>query len=173
MTRPDKDPGSHLEKHVARGHVTLDLSKELIPNTDSRPSASHSTSVPVEAAATASSALTSESKPIVLNTETTFLQTMAELARYEKLVVVHGVLVSVGFLVLLPLGALVARWGRTMTTHWLRAHWALNTILGFPIVAIGWVLGPLAVSDQGAMHLRDTHMVYSFSTTFAFSCLIG
>lgn len=47
-------------------------------------------------------------------------------SKYEKLVLAHAVMCAVGFLVLLPMGALVARLARTCVGWWFTAHWVLQ-----------------------------------------------
>jgi hypothetical protein len=48
---------------------------------------------------------------------------------YQKKIIAHAVLASVGFLVLLPSGALLGRLGRTFTPWWFQGHWILNFAL--------------------------------------------
>jgi len=80
------------------------------------------------------------------------------LPRYQK-VIWHGILLSAGFLVLLPTGSLVARWGRTFTPRWFKAHRIINFGVALPVIAAGWVLGPLAVLDRQAKHFADAHQI--------------
>ncbi|KAJ7219088.1 hypothetical protein GGX14DRAFT_589893 [Mycena pura] len=80
------------------------------------------------------------------------------LPHYQK-VIWHGTLLSAGFLVLLPAGSLIARWGRTFTPRWVNAHRTLNFYVALPVIACGWVLGPLAVTDQQASHFSDLHQI--------------
>ncbi|KAJ7905294.1 hypothetical protein B0H14DRAFT_2659739 [Mycena olivaceomarginata] len=79
-----------------------------------------------------------------------------DLPRFQKLIW-HGILLSVGFLVLLPAGSLVARWGRTFTPRWFKAHRLVNFGVALPVIAAGFVLGPLAVLDRQAGHFTDAH----------------
>jgi hypothetical protein len=51
----------------------------------------------------------------------------------------HAILCSAGFLVLLPLGALLAQYMRTLSVKWCIAHWviqfgvsAAHSVLGSP-----------------------------------------
>jgi hypothetical protein len=44
--------------------------------------------------------------------------------------IAHAVLVSVAFLILLPLGALLPRYLRTVTPRWVRLHWWMQFGLG-------------------------------------------
>lgn len=59
---------------------------------------------------------------------------------YQKLIVAHAALSSIGFLVLLPLGGLLARWARTFVpgTVWFNGHWIINFGLGtcYPIICV-------------------------------------
>jgi len=76
---------------------------------------------------------------------------------FEKLIVAHAVIVSMGFLVILPTGAMVARWGRLISDKWFYYHWFIQVVISIPVVVIGWTLGPLAVAEQGAKHASDAH----------------
>ncbi|KAJ7172681.1 hypothetical protein C8R46DRAFT_160873 [Mycena filopes] len=78
--------------------------------------------------------------------------------RYQKLIW-HGLLLSVGFLFLLPTGSLVARFGRTLTPRWFKAHKIINFGIALPVIAAGWILGPLAVLDRQAKHFADAHQI--------------
>ncbi|KAF7363263.1 Cytochrome b561 domain-containing protein [Mycena sanguinolenta] len=80
------------------------------------------------------------------------------LPRYQKLIW-HGILLSIGFLVLLPMGSLIARWGRTLTPRWFKAHRFLNLGLALPAICGGFILGPLAVLDREARHFADVHQI--------------
>ncbi|KAF7338461.1 Cytochrome b561 domain-containing protein [Mycena venus] len=83
---------------------------------------------------------------------------LAALPRYQKLIW-HGILLSVGFLVLLPTGSLVARWGRTFTPRWFMVHRIVNFYVALPVIAAGFILGPLAVLDRQAKHFADAHQI--------------
>jgi len=76
---------------------------------------------------------------------------------FEKLIVAHAVIVAMGFLVILPTGAMVARWGRAVSDKWFYYHWFIQVVISIPVVVIGWTLGPLAVAEQGAKHADDAH----------------
>lgn len=143
MVRPDSDPNSRLEQHAAVGKITLDLTKEITPYASSSPAIPEASKVPAP--------------ETTLEDTTTTVPT--SLARHEKLIIAHAILVTLGFMILLPLGALIARWARTISHHWLKAHWVINMVIALPIITVGWALGALAVADQGTAHLRDAHMV--------------
>lgn len=77
----------------------------------------------------------------------------------DKLVYAHSVISVLGFLVILPLGALFARWARTLSNNWFLYHWANQALLGVPVIIIGWVLGVKAVSASNRAHFDDLHKV--------------
>ena len=49
---------------------------------------------------------------------------------YQKLIVAHGILCVVGFLAILPAGALFARYLRTVSPQWFKGHMASQVFLG-------------------------------------------
>lgn len=49
---------------------------------------------------------------------------------FEKFIIAHAVLMVIGFLGLLPLGAIVARCTRTWSPNWFKAHWIIQFALG-------------------------------------------
>lgn len=49
---------------------------------------------------------------------------------YQRRIVAHALLCVVGFLGLLPAGALLARYLRTYSTSWFKAHWIIQFALG-------------------------------------------
>ncbi|KAF8268746.1 hypothetical protein EI94DRAFT_1660737 [Lactarius quietus] len=64
-----------------------------------------------------------------------------KLAEFKKDTSIHGLLASISFLVVLPIGVLVARYTRTFTNRWYNAHWIINLVLGLPLIATAWVMG--------------------------------
>ncbi|KAF9050674.1 CBD9-like protein [Hymenopellis radicata] len=80
-------------------------------------------------------------------------------ASHKRIVIAHGALLSIGFLIVLPAGALVARFARSFTTRWFMVHYCLNYIIALPIIVVGWVLGPVAVIDAQASHFMDAHQI--------------
>jgi hypothetical protein len=52
------------------------------------------------------------------------------LLTYQKYVIAHAILSVLGFLLCLPLGALVARWARTYSSSWFTLHWIIQFGLG-------------------------------------------
>lgn len=49
---------------------------------------------------------------------------------FERLIVVHGVLSTVAFLVVLPAGIYLARFTRTFNNKWYTGHWVIQGIAG-------------------------------------------
>lgn len=79
------------------------------------------------------------------------------LTSYEQKFVAHAILCTLGYLLFLPIGALLSRYFRTFTPVWFKAHWAVQVFAGTVIIA-GVALGIQGVSDLGGEHLDDTHM---------------
>ncbi|KAL0071593.1 hypothetical protein AAF712_001450 [Marasmius tenuissimus] len=124
-------PETDIRQHYIAGSLRLDLNKELDPVVAASP--------PVTSIDTAG-----PPEPYTL---------------HEMLVLGHGILLSLGFLVLLPVGSLAARWTRTITPTWFKVHRVSNYLLGLPVILIGWLLGPIAVFDAQASHFLDTHQI--------------
>ena len=72
---------------------------------------------------------------------------------------IHALLCSIGFLFVLPVGALLARWLRKFNPHWFRAHWITQLVLGGPTIVAGWALAVIAVTQKNGAHFDDTHKV--------------
>lgn len=150
-------PDAFLQFHLDSGNFTLDLTSSIKPgelpgvnptSTLALPTGT-STSIPGQ-----SQAATIDALPF---------QT------FEKLIIVHAVLSVTGFLVLLPVGSLIARWGRTVSENWFYYHWTTQVILSIPVVVVGWALGPLSVAVQGTAHANDAHKVLSILHYIRFS----
>ncbi|KAF8892623.1 hypothetical protein BD779DRAFT_1610165 [Infundibulicybe gibba] len=147
--RPSRFPESVLNQHWMAGFVKIDLGKDLpysIPPTLSGSPPPHHND-------------NSESSPPSGNAGDEAVVVATNHARHDRLIMLHGALVSFGFLVLLPLGSLIARWGRTLTPAWFKAHWICNMLVALPVITFGWILGPISVMEHGAEHLFDAHQV--------------
>lgn len=79
----------------------------------------------------------------------------------EKVIILHAFLVSLGFLVLLPAGSLIGRWGRSFTPKWFKAHWVSNMAFALPVITLGVLLGPVIVYMKPTfrIHLANSHEV--------------
>ena len=80
------------------------------------------------------------------------------LNKHERLIILHAVSMSFGFLVLLPAGGIVARYARTFTTGWFKIHRICNMYVALPVIMLGFVLGIVMQLDKG-LYLPDVHQV--------------
>jgi hypothetical protein len=144
----DNDPSANLLQHLESGSFVLDLSKEI--DDDDLPTQSGSQTVfnPTQTGTPSPTGRPGDDEDGGTSLET-----------FEKLIIGHAVMTVVGFLIVLPFGALVARWGRTFTDKWFKYHWRTQVAVSIPIVMIGWTLGPLSIADQGGVHVDTAHKV--------------
>ncbi len=144
QTNPESsDPETDITFHYAAGFLTLDLMKELAE-------------------------MESPSPPPELDSSNGGSTSISP--SHERVVIAHGVLVSIGFLFFLPIGSLVARWSRTFTPNWFKVHYAVNFWIALPVILIGWGLGPVAVFDAQATHFLDSHQVKINASTVVWIC---
>jgi hypothetical protein len=142
--RPDKDPGSTLSFHQHTGYFTFDLTKELAVSGASAPSA-HKASGKITTGINA-------------------------YKRVEKLIILHAFLVSLGFLVILPTGSLIGRWGRSFNPRWFKAHWISNMVLALPVITLGVLLGPAIVYSKESfrIHFANAHEICGIVLLFVY-----
>lgn len=128
---PDKAPDANLKRHKGVGYLTFDLTKEFVH--------------PFQLAGNTTTRPT-ESGPFNTN---------------EKVIILHASLVSFGFLVLLPAGSLIGRWGRVFTPKWFKVHWITNMVFALPIITLGALLGPVVIYTKRSyrIHLANPHEV--------------
>jgi hypothetical protein len=166
-TRPkSSDASSHIEFHRANGHFTLDLSKELPSDEVSSPTQAKPIPSPTQEKQNSSpSPIQGNDKPPPTSGDhdTVIISPFGPYTKREKLLIIHAIFVSFGFLVLLPAGSLVARWGRTFTPIWFKAHRFSNLFLALPVITLGWVLGLTAVIQHDADHFSNAHEVTRLS----------
>ena len=93
----------------------------------------------------------------------------------QKLIVAHAVLLGLGFLVFLPLGALFARYFRTFTSRWFFVHSIVQFYVAGPLIIIGFALGVAAVSQAGLEHLNDDHKRWGVAILILYlvQCTLG
>lgn len=157
MTRPgSKLPNTEVLGHFAAGYLKIDFSKEALPIP---PVKGHQTSDGGNKVDSAKPPPANAGDSATLETTT---GDAIPYGKHEKLIIAHGVMLSLGFLVFLPTGALVARWGRTFTSSWFKAHSIINMSIALPIICIGWLLGPIAVACHEGEHMATAHQVNSF-----------
>ena len=93
-----------LEQHIESAATTLDLSQPI--------SSGNGTADPASDPNASSGA---SSQPLL---------------PFQKMIVAHALLCTIGFLILLPAGALLARYARTFTSGWFQGHWVFQFGLG-------------------------------------------
>ncbi|KAJ7082423.1 hypothetical protein B0H15DRAFT_993831 [Mycena belliarum] len=76
-------------------------------------------------------------------------ETPAAFSRFQKLVIVHALLSTLAFALILPLGALLARYLRTSRPWWYSGHWIAQLAIGGPVVVAGLGLGFAAKAEYG------------------------
>jgi len=83
--------------------------------------------------------------------------------------------IGIAFLILLPAGALLARWLRTFSRHWFKGHWIIQFYLAGPLIVTGIGLGIGAVKKTGASHLDDTHKTWGIAifVLYLLQCSLG
>jgi len=70
---------------------------------------------------------------------------------------VHATLASVGFVVLLPVGILIARFGRAFTPKWFWPHAIWQFLIAGPVIMAGFAYGVKSVNVSDSGHLNDPH----------------
>lgn len=150
VTNPmSSSPDANLAFHLDAGNFTLDLTGTINPA--ELPGANPTATLALPTGTSTSTP--GQSQPTSIDA--------LPLQTFEKLIIVHAVLSVTGFLVLLPVGSLIARWGRTISENWFYYHWTTQVILSIPVIVVGWALGPLSVAVQGTVHANDAHKVFS------------
>jgi hypothetical protein len=145
LTRPKTaDPTADFGQHFAAGFITLNLAKDLADHSSPPDMGKPPSSSPPPANSKGATSADAPERP---------------LSTREKLILGHALALTLGFLFLLPLGSLTARWGRTFTAKWFRVHRAVNQYISLPLISLGFFLGPVSVIEAGAAHISDIHKV--------------
>ncbi|KAJ3992596.1 hypothetical protein F5050DRAFT_895974 [Lentinula boryana] len=94
---------------------------------------------------------------------------------FQRLVIAHAIMLTIGFLLLLPIGVLLARYMRTFTPIWFKGHWIVQFAVSGPIIVVGISLGIQAVVESGAQHLNDEHKRWGVALfiLYLFQCSLG
>ncbi|KAJ7017175.1 hypothetical protein C8F04DRAFT_1054523 [Mycena alexandri] len=69
----------------------------------------------------------------------------------------HAILCTVGFLILLPLGVLLARYARTFTRRWFWGHAVMQLVISGPVIFAGWAMGNRTANKLELEMLHDPH----------------
>ncbi|KAI0060787.1 hypothetical protein BV25DRAFT_1917347 [Artomyces pyxidatus] len=79
------------------------------------------------------------------------------LSPFEKKTRDHALVISIGFLIFLPLGTLTARYLRTFTNRWFWPHAVVNLLISGPLIFAGWALGNQANDFEEGFSPRTNH----------------
>ncbi|KJA19957.1 hypothetical protein HYPSUDRAFT_143067 [Hypholoma sublateritium FD-334 SS-4] len=129
------DPTATLIQHLDYGTLTLNLQANVI---SSNGSSSGNTTTPTASDGSGGSL-------------------SIPLAQYEKLIIAHAILCTIGFLLLLPAGVLLARYMRTFVSNWFQGHWIVQFGIAGIVIIVGIALGIASVSQAHAVHFDDDH----------------
>jgi hypothetical protein len=137
------DPSAHIPFHSVAGVVMLNFTSDFVTTSTRHPPPKEL--LPIAGVVTAQ-----------------------ESARVENLIRLHAFLVSFGFLVLLPLGSLVARYSRVFNAKLFPYHWKINFYTTAPIITLGVLLGPIIVFSKETfrIHFANGHEVKTHTILF-------
>ncbi|TFK44663.1 hypothetical protein BDQ12DRAFT_695097 [Crucibulum laeve] len=154
-----QSPGSSakdapLVQHVDFGTTQLDLTKVISSTSGSSPNS------------TAGSPTSDD---------TSGVDDTLPLLPYQRVIIAHAIFCVVGFLLLLPVGALLARYLRTFTPVWFKGHWIIQFALAGPVIIVGVALGIVSVNKAGAPHLNDDHKRWGIGIfiLYLIQCALG
>ncbi|KAK7044898.1 cytochrome b561 domain-containing protein [Favolaschia claudopus] len=87
----------------------------------------------------------------------------------------HAILCTVGFLILLPLGVLLARYARTFTRRWFWGHAVIQLVLSGPVIFAGVAMGFNAAKMLELENLEDPHQKIGVSliALYVIQLLVG
>lgn len=138
-----------FHQHVSNGFMTFDLNK--------------STSV---------SALESPAVPLADNNgnDASGRPQAQPLSGRERIILAHGVVCAIAYLIVMPAGALLARYYRTISSSWFKGHWILQFGVASPIVFTGVVLAILTRAKTWGTHAQVGVLLFVLYGT---QCLLG
>jgi hypothetical protein len=141
------DPSAHMQIHAYTGQMRLNLSKPIA-----------SSDGPTSGAGSGTTLGHTPEQTHTVPTNEPVADSEAPLRPYERIIIAHALFSCIGFLILLPVGSLIARYLRTFSPTWFKAHWIIQFGASAPFIVIGLALGVQAVNKSGALHLNDPHM---------------
>lgn len=102
------------------------------------------------------------------NTPVTSPSGTLPLTSNQRMILAHGIILSLAFLLLLPIGALQARLLRTIVPGkvWFTAHWVLQWPISGTLIIIGFALAVAEVQNVGKKHFVAGHQVCLFQLHF-------
>jgi len=141
-------PDSTIVQHDDTGAFTMTLTNPL-PDSIDGPTSSGGNSTTSTSTSTSNSNYDDNDNDLV----------GIPLTPSQKVFVAHGVLLTLAFMVILPLGALQARLFRTIVPGkwWFMAHWILQWPVSSILIIVGFALGVNEVTKLKSGHLNDTH----------------
>ncbi|PFH52356.1 hypothetical protein AMATHDRAFT_139927 [Amanita thiersii Skay4041] len=153
-----------LHAHYAAGMIALDVTKD-IPDIEELPEphtthhhVSHTTEELPKPTTLPEASIDQQLPPSTADI-TDLVTPTGPIKHRDTIILAHGFFVSLGFLVILPSGSLIARFCRTMTPKWFKVHQTMNMLVALPVITIGWLLGPVAVFQHQAEHFLDAHQI--------------
>jgi len=92
----------------------------------------------------------------------------------EMVILAHAIVCAIAFLVVMPSGALLARYYRTFSPTWFKGHWILQFGISAPIVVTGLILA-IAISHVGGPTMSNTHTQVGILLfcLYGTQCLLG
>jgi hypothetical protein len=140
-----------LQEHLDSGTLVLDLTKTTSTGAAS-PSATPGSG--------SSSSPSSSSNAVPL-------------APYQRMIVAHAIFCTIGFLLFLPAGALLARYFRTFTPKWFTGHYIAQFYIAGPTIVVGVALGIKSVVRTGGTHFNDDHKKWGLAIFILYLAQIG
>jgi hypothetical protein len=145
-----QNPGSSavdatLAQHVEDGVLQLDLTKSSSTSNGS----------------TGTSSGTGSSSTSSSGADTSGVDSIP-LLPYQRMIIAHATFCTVGFLLFLPAGSLLARYSRTFTSMWFKGHWIAQFALGESIPPIFLLRRVQLCFDSGSVNChwnRSGHSV--------------
>ena len=83
------------------------------------------------------------------------------LLRFQRFIVVHAVFCTLGFLIFLPAGILLARYCRTFTPAWFQGHWIVQLAIGLSYSYFLLYITILTRVQRGLLSLWVLYLVSS------------
>jgi len=93
-------------------------------------------------------------------------------SRRDMIVLAHGVVCAIAYLVVMPAGALLARYYRTLSPAWFKGHWIVQFAIASPIVFIGVVLA-ITISRMGGKWGTHAQVGVLLFVLYGTQCLFG
>ncbi|KAF9063980.1 hypothetical protein BDP27DRAFT_1334319 [Rhodocollybia butyracea] len=158
--RPASEADADFNQHRDAGYAVFDLTKSLTASEE----ITETTPAALPPAPTAVKATSASTKTYPLTAS-------------QRMAYAHALFCTIGFLVLLPAGALVSRWLRTFGPAWYTAHWVLQFAAAGPAILVGLAFGALSIenSRHPSNHLNDKHKKWGIAllALYLFQCMLG